>query len=272
GLALDKKNYQLIEALEEKYAAGLVTLDEYEIDLARLLKASTTTTGFVTYKAKWGPKYHGDTEDGLLALYSKLLDGFETIVGPVDELSGMVTVPRTFRPITCNGMMWVWQRWDVDKGRDNDKQDGAYFSQFSNRFANDDDREMIENMLIEISETHEPSILLHVGWNPSKDAIPPVLERFHNFDDETALDAWIDVHFGHLAKDGSGRSSSYGEQMAEVGVDTLVFGGSELLLSFDKMDITRGILPNGLFRPNTGRILTNSARMHESAEFWRIMH
>ncbi|KAI8608943.1 hypothetical protein BC830DRAFT_1085838 [Chytriomyces sp. MP71] len=172
GLELDKKNYPLIEALKGNYA-GLVTLDKYETELAKLLKgtinlklthqASTMTTGFVTYKARWGPKYHRDTEKGLYALYSKLLDRFNSLIGPIDELSGLVTVPCTFCPITCNRMMWVWQRSDVDKGRDNDVQDGAHFSQLSNQFANNDARETIENMLIDISETHEPSCLLPVG-------------------------------------------------------------------------------------------------------------
>ncbi|KAJ3234783.1 hypothetical protein HDU78_005629 [Chytriomyces hyalinus] len=214
--ALDLKNYPLLEVLEENYALGLVTTVQYEAEVKRLLhgtknlrlvfKACTSTAGFIEYKSKWGPKYHGNTQQGLHAHYSRRLAGFLGPLGPIDELSGLPTVLRTYRPITRNAMMWVDQRWDVEKGRDDEEQDGAHFpSVATGVFANDDSRESIESMLVEIAETHEPSVLLPATWDPATDPVPPVPAQFHNFDDEAELADWIDVHLGHLARDGSGR-------------------------------------------------------------------
>ncbi|KAI8618257.1 hypothetical protein BC830DRAFT_1079339 [Chytriomyces sp. MP71] len=74
-------------------------------------QTSMMTTGFVAYKFRWGAKYHGDTEEKLIVLYSIKAIGFEDFDGPVDKLSGL-----------------VWQRWDVDIGHDDNQQDGAFLT------------------------------------------------------------------------------------------------------------------------------------------------
>ncbi|KAI8613023.1 hypothetical protein BC830DRAFT_1082965 [Chytriomyces sp. MP71] len=75
-------------------------------------------------------------------------------------------------------------RRDVDKGHDNDEQDGAHLSITLNRIYLLK-LETIKNMPVEVSETRKPSILIPVGWNPATDNISPVPEQFHNFDNET---------------------------------------------------------------------------------------
>ncbi|KAJ3386959.1 hypothetical protein HDU80_000275 [Chytriomyces hyalinus] len=237
------------------------------MNLRLVHKAFTSTTGFIEYKSKWGAKYHGDTEDGLHALYTRLLDGFDGPEGPIDELSGLPTTLRTFRPITRNCWMWVWQRWDVDKGRDDDEQDGAHFSQPSNRFANDDTREYIEAMLIEIVATSESLIRIPATWN-SRLPIPAVPVGFYDFSDEVELDTWLDVHLDKVgaggrivhakwwhneqAKSNPRPVTISRKQVKDVwranggswcryfGVKGRWVPGSRYLLSFDKLDVTRG--------------------------------
>ncbi|KAJ3125261.1 hypothetical protein HK100_010898 [Physocladia obscura] len=180
--------------------------------------AGQSLQGFIKYKAYSGPKYHGDTSDGLLNLYTALLDEYD-YEGPIDE------------------------------------------------FANDDTREYIESMLIEIVTTSESLIRIPANWNPTL-LIPTVPDEFYDFSDEDELDTWLDVH---LCKVGADWQIVHGlwwhneqakshprpitisrEQVKDVwranggswcryfGVKGRWVPGSRYLLSFDKLDVTRG--------------------------------
>lgn len=92
--------------------------------------------------------------------------------------------------------MWVLQRWDVTKGRDDESQDSAHFSQFSNRFANDFTLEYIEGMLAEIYEKRDPRYALPPGWTMN-DVIPDVPNPLlASYTPPAEFVKWVDVHLG----------------------------------------------------------------------------
>ncbi|KAJ3076499.1 hypothetical protein HK102_005410 [Quaeritorhiza haematococci] len=162
--------------------------------------AAETKVGFITYKAR-SCRYFDDKGSSLVRRYSRLLSGYD-LVGPLDELSNLPTVLRSYLAMEDNGNMWVWQRWDVTKGRDDDEQDGAHFNQFSNS-----NRETIRELLEEdIIKHSNPSIALPTTWDPSTTPVPtspsplpasgPIDEDFKDYEE------WIAIHLDHVGRDG----------------------------------------------------------------------
>ncbi|KAI8621836.1 hypothetical protein BC830DRAFT_1076893 [Chytriomyces sp. MP71] len=111
ALALDVKNYLLIEQLEIEFAHGLKSEVLYGIRLNELFcgtmslrtvhKASTSTAGFVAYKSGTEFKHDKETEESLQTLFSNE-DSQEYIESMLSEIAAthhpFVLVPADWSP------------------------------------------------------------------------------------------------------------------------------------------------------------------------------
>ncbi|KAJ3414966.1 PsbP domain-containing protein 3, chloroplastic [Chytridiales sp. JEL 0842] len=125
-----------------------------------------------------------------------------------------------------------------------------------------------EDFLVEIAAASIPEIRIPSTWNPASEPLPAIPLQNHDFDDEAELEAWLDVHMDKIVdgvlvrglwwqNENSNRktrrpvtitreqlkaiwTANGGSWCRYFGVKGSWVAGSRFLLTFDKIDVSRG--------------------------------